>query len=174
MFDIRFEPLSAENHDPAFRCGNTWIDLWFEQKSLRFDAVRRTRTYLLFGTPAEQPYESLLGFFSIRAEAQYLTGLESQEAEVIGVSKYEPVPVVEIAYLARSLTVRGRSCGALLLVECVRLIYNISLQVGVAGAYLSSTSEGKRLYSEYGFYPMDDTRMYLPMRDIEQIVRDSG
>lgn len=141
MFDLRFELLTSANHDPFFRCGNTWIEIWFQTQALRHDSVGRSKTYVLVGRITEPAPVSVLGFFSIRAEAQYLTGLESQEADVIGTSKYEPVPMIEIAYLARSSSVRGQGCGGILLVEALRVIFEVSQAVGVAGSYLNLNLE---------------------------------
>lgn len=171
MTGLRFEQLSDANHDPLFRCNNGWIDFWFNNHSLHFDDVGRSRTYVLLGKITDDVAPSVLGFFSLRAESQYLTGLEDSESAVMDANPDEPVPLIEIAYLARSTTVQRQGIGGVLLVEALRVIYQAAQNVGVAGAYLSTTNQGKPLYTEYGFSAMDNTRMYLPLRQIEPLIQ---
>lgn len=104
---------------------------------------------------------AVAGYFTLKAEAYYSPGSPN-------------VPVVELAYLARHVRLRGEGIGPILLLQSFRVVQRVSGMIGVAGMQLSPTQEGRRLYERFGFgdHAYGPDLMFVSMAEIHQVLRD--
>jgi hypothetical protein len=162
--DYHFERLT-ENHEVAdFRSGNVGIDLFLQREALTETLEDRSRTFVLVDAGNLDPSEQVIGFFTLKAEAIWTTGLPLYEPPVY-------VPVTELAYLARRMDRRGEGWGDVLLLEALRTAHRASQWIGISGVSLYATTEGARLYDRFGFLSVEGVPKYrfLPMAKIRAV-----
>ena len=164
----RFEKLETYHDVSGFNSRNTGLDILLRDEAFIDQQKDLSRTFVLLDTLAPTD-KSVIGFFTLRAEAQYITDVDDFNKSVY-------LPVVEIIGLARDRNYSGQGLGDVLLIEALTYVARASELIGVAGVYLCATEEGKKLYTkaDYGFRFLtdDDTerRMFLPMNEVRLIV----
>ena len=161
---FRFEQIAPHHHVATFRSDNTAIDTFLWNDALRENEEELSRTYLLIDAVAD-PADAVAGFFTLRADAQWTTGLPNEE-------EMRYLPVAELAYLARHKRFRGQQIGDVLLLQLFRVVADAADRIGISGIYLTATNEGVTLYQRYGFvlYEGGNKRMFLPIRIVRAVV----
>ena len=162
------ELLNKDHKIEDFKCGHEFLNIALKSKALAAQDNYTGRTYVLVGNPLNTDESAVIGYFTLKAEAQSVMLPDQEQPSYI--------PLIEIEYLARDLSVRGRGIGGVLLIQALSLCYQASKIIGVAGVYLTATSEGRTLYEkeDFGFYIMQSnnhyTEMFVPMRQVKAIL----
>lgn len=157
----RFEALNATHDLSSFRSGSGALDLFLHREALLEQENDRSRTFVLLPFTAEDSAEYVVGYYTLKAEGIWSTGLPG--------SSDPPayLPVAELAFLARHRELRGERLGDVLLIEALRCVVEAAQWIGIAGISLYASTEGMLLYERFGFlrFGERDRRMFLPLAD---------
>lgn len=148
---IQLQPLQ-DNHDTkAFTCGVDALDRWLKRIARQHANKGVSRTFVAIdpANPAQ-----IVGYYSLTVAEIDTEKLPKDVAKKLP----RRMPLVLIGRLANSLTMRGQGIGALLLVDALRRIVEVSNNVGVTLILVDAKDEAAAsFYRHFGFVPLLDT-----------------
>jgi hypothetical protein len=164
---FRFEPLGREHDRAGFRCGIEPLDVYVRQFA-RKDVERRVAA--AFVMVAESAPTRIVGYYTLSSFSVEVAALpESLQKKL---PRYPRLPATLLGRLARDERFPGT--GHLLLMDALARAYRQSAQIASL-ALVADTKNDRALefYRKFGFAQLghSDTRVFLPMATIEQLVR---
>lgn len=155
--------LLAKGHrKQEFRCGEPSLDHYLHKQAGQ-DVKRQLSTcFVLVENEMVKGYYTLSG------------GSIPKDQVPEDVKKripYPDVPVTLLGRLAIDERYKGQGLGELMLLDALRRSYDVSVSnVGSLAVVVDPLNEGAaRFYTRYGFLPLDNGRMFLPMKVIRQL-----
>ena len=114
--NFRLERITSERSLDLFASDSGYLDFFLQKEALLHEVNDWSRTYLLIDADAEDPNDAVAGYFTLRAESQWTTGLPTENDDAPRL-----LPVAELALLARHRRFRGQGVGSVLLSKCFAL-----------------------------------------------------
>jgi GNAT superfamily N-acetyltransferase len=161
--------LSRAHDRSAFDCGQASLNDWLRARASQFDRRDLSRTFV-----ATRPNEQIVcGYYALANHHVLHEVLPADEARAL---PRLDVPVVLLGKLAVDRGVQGQGLGALLLVDALRRVVQISAQVGLRAVEVDALDEPAiAFYRKFGFRALldDPQHLFMPMHEIRKLKLDS-
>jgi GNAT superfamily N-acetyltransferase len=151
--------ISSDDRLDAFACGESELDVWLRQRSLRNEREGGTRTFVVCADGR------VAGYYALAAGAV-------RHAEAPGRVRRnmpEPVPVIVLARLAVDRTWQGHDLGRALLRDAMlRVIAAAEIAGGVRAILVHAlTAAARPFYERFGFIasPVHDLALMVTLAD---------
>jgi predicted N-acetyltransferase YhbS len=83
--------------------------------------------------------------------------------------RYPELGATLIGRLARDVEWCGKGIGELLLIDALRRSVRVSAEAGAVVVMTDPKDEkARKFYEEFGFLPLDETRLFIPMKEVIQ------
>jgi len=167
--NFKVEPLGKVHDRSAFRCGNEALDNYFKKQAGQDVAKRVAVCFVL--TPDGK---TVAGYYTLSQYSVDLVTLPAETAKRL--PKYPAVPATLLGRLAVSEKFRGQKLGEFLLLDALYRCLQQSKQVASTAVFVDAKDEpAKRFYEHFEFVALPDVpnRLFLPMKTIEDLFRDT-
>ena len=163
--NFKIEPLGEQHNRVAFSCGKEPLDQYIRSQAGQAVAKNLAAVFVL--TPDSK---SIVGYYSL---SSYTAKLD-EIPEAIGrkLTRMPEIPATLLGRLARSLDVRGRGIGEILLVDALKRALEHSAHVASWAVVVDAKDEeAAEFYLRYGFipFPSKPNRLFLPMSSIRKM-----
>jgi GNAT superfamily N-acetyltransferase len=120
-----------------------------------------------FRTRARQDPGLIAGFYTLSASSIELEKLPVELTRKL--PRYPRLPATLLGRLARASAFKGQGIGDLLMVEALKRSYASSSVIGsIAVVVDPKDGPAKEFYQAFGFQPLDEQKMFLPMKAIPE------
>ncbi len=154
---IQFQALQDKHDTEGFTCGVDALDQWLKRIARQHISKGVSRTFVAVD-PASP--EKILGYYSLTVAEIDTDKLPKDVAKKLP----RRVPLVLLGRLATTITARGQGIGALLLMDALRRIVEVSHNVGVTLIMVDAKDEtAANFYRHFGFAPLPDTALRLAL-----------
>ncbi len=111
----------------------------------------------------------IAGFYTLSMKSVLLVGLPPKTQKKL--PRYPEVPVALIGRLGVDNQYSGKGLGGVLLVDALKRAYEASSEVAAFAVVVDAKHGAEKFYEKYGFIPFPDnnSRLFLPMRSIEEL-----
>lgn len=151
---IQFQALQDKHDTEGFSCGVDALDQWLKRIARQHISKGVSRTFVAVDPANTATPAPILGYYSLTVAEIDTEKLPKDVAKKLP----RRVPLVLIGRLATSLTTRGQGVGALLLVDALRRIVEVSNNVGVTLILVDAKDDdAASFYRHFGFVPLPDT-----------------
>ncbi|MDX2029630.1 MAG: GNAT family N-acetyltransferase [Blastocatellia bacterium] len=168
MAPITIESLSARHRREGFDCGEETLNRYLRQYASQHQKKNLGRIYVAM----EQGQSEVMGYYTLANGSVTFESVPQQK----GLPREYPIPVILLARLAVDRTMQGRGLGAVLLFDALKRATKVS-QVSAAYAVIvdALNDAAKAFYLHYQFETSldDPMRLFLPMHDLEALLRES-
>ncbi|HFZ8993471.1 TPA: GNAT family N-acetyltransferase [Citrobacter freundii] len=138
------EPLTGSHQLAEFVSGETVLDDWLKQRSLKNQASGAARTFVVCKKGTKQ----VAGFYSLATGSVNHT----EATGSLRRNMPDPIPVIILARLAVDLAFKGKGLGADLLHDAVLRCYRVAENIGVRAIMVHALNdEARRFYLHHGF-----------------------
>ncbi len=151
------EPLGKHHDRAAFRCGQSELDNWFDQRASQDERRNIARVFV-----ATDDTLGVIGFYSLSSFTLTLENLPDEIARKL--PRYDAIPAALIGRLARDERVRGQGVGELLLADAVRRILGAGDTLAIFAIVVDAKDEhAATFYKAFGFrpFPLHPGRLFL-------------
>lgn len=162
---ILFQHLSAIHKLEGFSCGNKPLDDYLKKVAIHDQRKNTARTFVAIDS--EGDLETPVGYFTLGATEKVVPPLNPGGVR-------ELAHPAELMYLARDLTWRKTGMGSILLLAALEQAVKAIEHVGLPGIYLTTTSQGARLYEDFGFSRVPGGDFYMPMYQAKNLLERGG
>ncbi len=159
---LRIEPLSRWHDRKNFDCGVGALNDYLMKMAGQHMKKGISRTFVL--TDSDAP-ATILGFFT-------LAGCEVVTSELPAeYSKKYPTKAsaAKLARLAISIDRQRQGLGAIMMVESMKRLLQVSNSIGIIGIFVDAkNSEARDYYEQFGFIPLkeDPLDLFLPLKTL--------
>ncbi len=109
----------------------------------------------------------IAGFYTFSATTIKLEQLPPEFVKKL--PRYPRMPATLLGRLARDLAFKGQGIGELLMVDALKRAWENSSIIGAVAVVVDPKDErAAKFYADFGFQPLDDKQMFLPMKAIPQ------
>lgn len=162
---LRIEPL-GENHDrAAFSCGTEPLDRYL--RTLARQAVEKKLAAVFVLT---DDGKTILGYYTLSSYVIKLDDLPENLTKKL--TKMGEVPATLLGRLARSLHMKGKGIGEILLADALKKAFLNSGTVASWAVVVDAKDQyAAAFYKRYGFVelPTNASRLFLPMNSIREL-----
>lgn len=152
---ILFQALQDSHDTAGFLCGVVALDQWLRSVARQHISKGISRTFC--AVDVDEPAK-ILGYYSLTVAELDTDKLPKDVARKLP----RRAPLVLIGRLATALAMRGQGFGALLLVDALRRIVEVSNNVGVTLIMVDAKDDqASSFYQHFGFVPLPDNPLRL-------------
>ena len=154
--------LAKAHRKREFRCGEPSLDNYLHKQAGQDTKRRLSVCFVLVED------ETVKGYYTLSSGSIPKNQVPEEMKKHI---PYQDVPVTLLGRLAIDERYKGQGLGELMLLDALQRSYGVSAnEVGSLAIVVDPLNEGaKRFYTKYGFIPLDNGRMFLPMKIISQL-----
>ncbi|OGQ78415.1 MAG: GNAT family N-acetyltransferase [Deltaproteobacteria bacterium RIFCSPLOWO2_12_FULL_60_19] len=165
----RVEPLARHHDRAAFSCGNDSLDHYLKEQAGQDMRRRVAAPFVLVSTHPN----IILGYYTLSSFGIDLGDLPLDVAKKL--PAYPVVPVTLLGRLAVDQRYREQALGEFLLLNALHRAYAQSSQIAAAAVVDAIDDPARRFYQHFDFLPFPDkpNRLFLPMKTIADLFRDS-
>ncbi len=164
------ERLTKTHDRLSFNCGDEILNLYLREIAGQ-DAKRHAAVVFVLITRDEP--QRIRGFYTLSASSVNLVDLPDRLRKHL--PRYPEVPVTLLGRSAVDLAFQGQGIGKLLLVDALQRSYVHSASIAAAAVVVDAKSaDAERFYRHFGFQSLCNARLFLPMKTVAQIERESG
>lgn len=165
---IRIEALTEAHQTASFRSGNSAIDTYLIRDALREQNEEKTRVFVAVDTAGDITLP--IGYFALILTGYYIPCIDETRLPHADDEMY--LHLVELTFLARSQSWRGRGLGDFLMIEALRRVAAVSQYVGGPGVVLRTSREGRTLYERFECIEIDpaENYLFLPIADVRRMM----
>jgi GNAT superfamily N-acetyltransferase len=172
-----FVGLNKAFHDrTSFDCGSAELNTFLQRHALRHMKVGVSKTMVLPGTEqlSNQKYP-ICSFYTVAPSSIQRKTLPQSLSKSL---PHYPVPVLLIVQLAVNKKVQGQQLGKITLVNALEFLWKINQQMHAYAVVVDCLNKPVEIfYQKYGFHHLykknDKSRMFLPMKTVEQLFRSN-
>jgi hypothetical protein len=160
--DYRFEPLSKQHDRAAFSCGVLSLDRYFCGDPIMQDISRKTANAFVLTTDGK----SVFGFYTLSTISILGVDLPHSLARKL---PRRPIGATLLGRMGRSLALRGKGAGEMLLADALYRAWLASKLVS-SWAVVVDAKEGARdfyLKNEFTPFATQPSRLFLLMKKID-------
>lgn len=157
---FRIERLDPAKHRrEAFRCESAPLTEFIQKKARKEMEARTSACFVL--VPENDPGR-IVGYYTLSQAAVSLAKLPAELTKKL--PRYPELGATLIGRLARDLEWRGARVGGLLLIDALRRCVRQGEEAGAVVVITDPKDDKARaFYASYGFRPLDEHRMFIPM-----------
>lgn len=159
------EPLAAHHDRTVFDSGSVPLDHYFRHQAGQDARNRVARCFVLRHLASEH----VAGYYTLNAYGISPSDLPPAIAHRL--LRYPLIPAILLGRLAIDRRFQGQKLGRRLLLSALARAMASSTEVAAFAVIVDALDEAaRRFYERYDFQPFPDTptRLFLPMRSIEQ------
>lgn len=157
---FRIERLDPAKHRrEAFRCESAPLTDFIQKRARKEMDARASACFVL--VPESDP-SRIAGYYTLTQTSIVIGKLHEELTKKL--PRYPDLGATLIGRLARDLDWRGTGVGGLLLINALRRCVRHSEEAGAIVVVTDPKDDKARaFYAAYGFQPLDDHRMFIPM-----------
>jgi predicted N-acetyltransferase YhbS len=157
------EPLDTARHRrEEFACESPELTDFLRKRARKEMVARASACFVLVA--ADDPGR-IVGYYTLSQTA--VTLRQIPEALARKLPRYPELGATLLGRLARDDAWRGEGIGSLLLIDALRRSARLSDEAGAVVVVTDPKDQRARdFYGEHGFQPLDDRRMFMPMKEI--------
>jgi predicted GNAT family N-acyltransferase len=162
-FEFKIELLNPAIHRrEAFDCGVSALNEFLQKRARKEMAARASACFVL--VPGADRGR-IAGYYTLSQTSVELA--RPPEDLVRKLPRYPSLGATLIGRLARDVAFRGQHIGGLLLIDALRRSLRHCDEVGAVVVVTDPKDDKARaFYARYGFQPLDERRLFMPMRDL--------
>ena len=164
---LRIEALTKRHDRAGFACGASALDRYLQQQA-RQDAEKHVAAPFVLVDP---PGAEVLGYYTLSASIVDVTDIAADLAKKL--PRYPQLPVTLIGRLAVHERLKGRGCGALLLMDALHRSLAHAAEIAAMAVVVDAKDEAAvNFYRHFDFQPLqrEARRMYLPMKTVAALL----
>jgi GNAT superfamily N-acetyltransferase len=164
LFDsFRIERLDPAKHRrEAFHCESEPLTNFIQRQARKEMEARASACFVL--VPESDP-SRIAGYYTLTQTSIVLGKLPPELTKKL--PRYPELGATLIGRLARDLDWRGTGIGGMLLIDALRRCVRLSEESGAIVVVTDPKDEKARaFYAAYGFQPLDEHRMFIPMNTV--------
>lgn len=160
---FRIERLDPAKHRrEAFRCESAPLTDFIQKRARKEMDARASACFVL--VPESDP-SRIAGYYTLSQTSIVLGKLPQELTKKL--PRYPELCATLIGRLARDLDWRGTGIGGMLLIDALRRCVRQSEEAGAIVVVTDPKDDKVRtFYTSYGFQPLDDHRMFIPMNTV--------
>lgn len=160
---FRIERLDPAKHRrEAFRCESEPLANFIRRQARKEMDARASACFVL--VPESDP-SRIAGYYTLTHTSIVLGKLPAELTKKL--PRYPDLGATLIGRLARDLEWHGTGIGGMLLIDALRRCVRQSERAGAIVVVTDPKDEKARaFYTSYGFQPLDDHRMFIPMNTV--------
>lgn len=167
----KIEPLDSSKHIRSdFSCGENSLDNYICKLASQ-DIKRKAATiFVLIDESANHLETKILGYYTLSNYTIDITELDKGFAKTL--PRYPQLPATLLGRLAVDSIQKGKGFGETLLIDALKKSLTISKHIASLAVVAEAIDEqAAQFYLKYGFQRCNHqpTKLYLPMKSIEQI-----
>lgn len=168
---FRIECLDPAKHRrEAFRCESAPLTDFIQKRARKEMDARASACFVL--VPDSDP-SRIAGYYTLTQTSIVLGKLPAELTKKL--PRYPELGATLIGRLARDLDWRGSGIGGLLLVDALRRCVRQSEEAGAVVVVTDPKNDKARaFYTDYGFQPLDEHRMFIPMNTVPTRLATGG
>ncbi len=156
--DLVFEPLNKTHDRASFRCGEEALDDWFRVRASQDEKRNVSRVFVA----VDRSSRAIVGFYSLSAFTIALETLPPDLAKKL--PRYDAIPAALIGRLARSVALRGRGIGELLVADAIKRILAADEKLAIFAIVVEALNDSAiAFYVSFGFIQFPDAPYRLFM-----------
>lgn len=169
--EYRIEALDpARHHREGFTCESQDLTEFLRKRARKEMEARASACFVL--VPLSDPGR-IAGFYTLSA-AEVATA-DLPEALRKRMPRYHTLPATLLGRLARNEAFRGRGIGDRLMQDALARAFAGSAEVGSIAMITDPKDEhAAAFYRGFGFLPLTDNRLFLPMTEIVRLRQRGG
>lgn len=153
--------LDTSHNRENFSCGKDPLDFYLK-KQVNQDIKRKLSACFVL----EGDGHSIKGYYTLSNDSVPLA-IVPEEIKKKMPASYINLPTTLIGRLAVDTRFRGQRFGELLLMDALHRCYLLSEEIGSMAVIVDPLDDGAAaFYRQYGFIPLDNGRMFLPMKTV--------
>lgn len=167
---ITFGPLDSSDDRAAFSCEEPALTDWFRTRAGQEQKRNIAQVFV-----ARDDELGVVGYYSLSAFSIESSDLAAELGHKV--PRYDTIPAVLIARLARDSRVKGRGVGELLIAAALRQIVDTSERLGIYAIVVDAKHEkAAAFYREYGFqpFPTRPLRLFMPIATARKALEQAG
>lgn len=163
MSTYRVEPLDAARHRRAeFQCEAAELTEFLRTRARKEMQARSSACFVLV---EETDPGRIAGYYTLSQTSIDVSQLP--ESLVKRLPRYPRLGATLIGRLARDTAWKGKQVGRLLLIDALRRSLGHSSEIGAVAVVTDPKDDKARVfYASYGFLPLDEARMFIPMTEL--------
>ena len=161
----RIEPLKSHHDRAAFSCGIPELDTYI-QRQARQDLERKLAAVFVLTSDGQ----TVAGFYTLSAHSLLAADLPEDHARKL---PRFPLPVTLLGRMAVSRHLHGQRLGEFLLMHALERAWLGSQPVASWAIVVDAKAGARNFYLKHDFIPLPSqpSRLFLPMKTIEQALR---
>ncbi|MCU0418109.1 MAG: GNAT family N-acetyltransferase [Cyclobacteriaceae bacterium] len=153
--------LDTSHNRENFSCGKDPLDFYLK-KQVNQDIKRKLSACFVL----EGDGHSIKGYYTLSNDSVPLA-IVPEEIKKKMPASYINLPTTLIGRLAVDTRFRGQRSGELLLMDALHRCYLLSEEIDSMAVIVDPLDDGAAaFYGQYGFIPLDNGRMFLPMKTV--------
>ena len=160
---FKFEILDPAIHRREdFSCESPELTGFLRTRARKEAKARASACFVI--VPAADPGQ-IAGYYTLSATT---VEMEKLPAELVKkLPRYPRLPATLLGRLARAFTFKGQGIGDLLMVDALKRAYENSSVIGSVAVVVDPKDDhAAKFYSTFGFQPLGEQKMFLPMKAI--------
>ncbi len=167
MMQLNTVPLHSSHKKTAFKCGISLLDNYLHKQAKQDVKRKLAACFVLINEGKE-----IIGYYTL----SNLSVVQQNIPEVYAKkypSSYTKLPVTLLGRLAVDERYKGKGMGQYLLIDALLRSFAASASIGSIAVVTDPINESARsFYTKFGFISLiNSNRMFLPMKTIEQLLR---
>src|SRR5882757_7441076 len=162
---FKFEILDPAVHRrEEFACESPELTGFLRTRARKEAKSRTSACFVL--VPVADPGQ-IAGYYTLSATSIELEKLPVELTRKL--PRYPRLPATLLGRLARALAFKGQGIGDLLMVDALKRSYENSSVIGSVAVVVDPKDEpAAKFYGAFGFQPLDDQKMFLPMKAVPE------
>ena len=154
----------------AFRCGDKALDAYLLERAARDVREKIAAVFVLL---TEEDKNTILGYYTLSNQEVDAGELPPDLTRKTG--KYRRLPATLLGRLAVAESRRGHRLGEYLLMDALRRSLEATTNVMSFAVVVDAKGEHVvAFYEKYGFLPLSENRLFLPMKTIEKTFKPTN
>jgi len=160
----KISKLTSKFEVSNFNCGINQLDVYIKKIAKLNQDINVGQTYILHLENSNQ----VIGYYTISAANVTKTDLPVIERVTNELPRY-PIPCILIGKLAVDSIYRNKGLGKILLIDVLKRVKSLSLDLGCFAVIVDSLEPSSSFYEKYGFIKFINRPLsyFLPVKTIE-------
>jgi predicted GNAT family N-acyltransferase len=159
------QPLGKQDR-AAFHCGNELLDKYFLERASRDVRANLAAVFVLLSV---DDLDTILGFYTLSTQEIETGQIPAEIQKRAG--RYKSVGAVLIGRLAISQEHAGKGLGEILLMDALKKSLDSTKNIAAFAVVVDAKDDkAASFYKKYGFIPLRENRLFLPMKTIQDLV----
>ena len=160
------QPLGKQDR-AAFHCGNDLLDKYFLERASRDVRENLAAVFVLLSV---DDLDTILGFYTLSTQEIETEQIPEEIQKRTG--RYKSVGAVLIGRLAISQGHSGKGLGEILLMDALKKSLDSTKNIAAFAVVVDAKDEkAASFYKKYGFIPLRENRLFLPMKTIKDLFK---